>query len=217
MLLVIAHPDDESMFMVPSVSALKASGYKCSILCLSEGIRAPKGGCRVDELHKASRSLGISPSDVHVGRFDDGMDKIWEAERVAATVADTVTITNASFIITFDAWGVTGHPNHVAAHRGVKAYASTAGAIPCFALESVNAARKFVGSVADILISGALHVWRTLFTASPQRDSRYVMVVHSKPWVSHDAMRAHGSQYVWFRALFLLFSRYTWVNTLEKM
>ncbi|KFM75685.1 hypothetical protein X975_23223, partial [Stegodyphus mimosarum] len=30
-------------------------------------------------------------------------------------------------------------------------------------------------------------------------------------------MKAHQSQYVWFRKLYILFSRYLYVNTFEEM
>ena len=36
-LLVIAHPDDESMFFVPTILALAAAGRRVRILCLSTG------------------------------------------------------------------------------------------------------------------------------------------------------------------------------------
>lgn len=30
-------------------------------------------------------------------------------------------------------------------------------------------------------------------------------------------MKAHKSQYVWFRKLYMMFSRYTFINTLHEM
>ena len=37
-LLVIAHPDDETMFFTPSIQALKMQGCNVAILCLSIGM-----------------------------------------------------------------------------------------------------------------------------------------------------------------------------------
>lgn len=37
LLLAIAHPDDESMFFVPTVRAFIAAGWRVSIACLSNG------------------------------------------------------------------------------------------------------------------------------------------------------------------------------------
>jgi len=39
-LLVTAHPDDETMFFAPTVQALKAAGAYVSLLCLSNGSRS---------------------------------------------------------------------------------------------------------------------------------------------------------------------------------
>jgi hypothetical protein len=36
-LLVTAHPDDESMFFVPTLQQLVAGGYNVHVLCLSTG------------------------------------------------------------------------------------------------------------------------------------------------------------------------------------
>ncbi len=36
-LLVIAHPDDESLFFVPSVRSLVQDGWEVGMLCLSNG------------------------------------------------------------------------------------------------------------------------------------------------------------------------------------
>jgi hypothetical protein len=37
MLLAIAHPDDESMFFVPTLKAFKRAGWRVSIICLTNG------------------------------------------------------------------------------------------------------------------------------------------------------------------------------------
>ena len=34
-----------------------------------------------------------------------------------------------------------------------------------------------------------------------------------KPWVTFKALACHHTQFVWFRKLFIIFSRYTWVNS----
>lgn len=35
--VVIAHPDDESMFFAPTLTALKRRGQRAAVLCLSSG------------------------------------------------------------------------------------------------------------------------------------------------------------------------------------
>jgi len=36
-----------------------------------------------------------------------------------------------------------------------------------------------------------------------------------RPRMNYQAMQAHASQFVWYRRLFVVFSRYTFMNTLE--
>ena len=40
--------------------------------------------------------------------------------------------------------------------------------------------------------------------------------VTARPWRCHRAMRAHATQYVWYRKLYVLTSRYVCVNTLRR-
>lgn len=52
------------------------------------------------------------------------------------------------------------------------------------------------------------------FITAPFNDYLYVTL---KPWVSYYAMKAHYSQFVWYRKLFVVFSRYTFLNHLRVM
>lgn len=122
-------------------------------------------------------------------------------------------------VITFDAGGVSGHPNHVDTHRGVAAYARQSNAVPCYELETVPLARKFT-SVIDVLTSAALTPAASSSSSSRSGGGAWpssVLVTHDNPAVNDAAMKAHTSQYVWFRKLFVYFSRYTFVNTLHRM
>lgn len=223
-LLAIAHPDDESMFFVPTIAALKRTGYRVHVLCLSKGLVGSKAESRADELKAAALPLGIDADAVEViddERLQDGFDQRWDAERISEIVDRSVKKTGASLVISFDGRGVTGHPNHIATHKGVQLYARSQGAtqsrVACYQLQSVHAARKFVGSFWDMALSVMAHAIRS-FVQSPRAasgSSVTVVVVNLNPLLSHRAMVAHWSQYVWFRALFLAGSRFTWVNTLK--
>ena len=43
------------------------------------------------------------------------------------------------------------------------------------------------------------------------------LFVSLEPGLNYRAMQAHFSQFVWYRRLFVLFSRYTFINTLVPM
>ena len=46
---------------------------------------------------------------------------------------------------------------------------------------------------------------------------RKLLFAHGDLWRSHKAMSAHASQYVWYRVLFVLFSRHTLLATMDEI
>jgi N-acetylglucosaminylphosphatidylinositol deacetylase len=54
-LYVIAHPDDEAMFFVPSILSLRNTGNKLHLLCLSTGNFGGQGKVREKELHASAK------------------------------------------------------------------------------------------------------------------------------------------------------------------
>ena len=72
-----------------------------------------------------------------------------------------------------------------------------------YALRSVNILRKY-SSLLDVPMSFLLA--SVVYTASV------------KDWcILHKAMAAHDSQNVWFRKLYMLFSRYILINTFDQI
>jgi N-acetylglucosaminylphosphatidylinositol deacetylase len=197
--LVIAHPDDESMFFKPLLSHYK--GKDMFLLCLSTGNADGLGSIRTKELEKAARLFGISDQHVHVVDdvlLQDGMKEIWDKSMVQKFVEEFAKKFKLQVIYTFDRFGVSSHPNHIAVHFGVVQVVKNLG-IKGFSLESTNILRKYIG-VLDIPIS-----WVT------QSDGE--MYVSFDMMLSYQAMQAHYSQFVWFRKLFIFFSRYSFCNT----
>merc|ERR1712045_216505 len=74
-LYVIAHPDDESMFFIPSILSLRKRN-KIFMLCLSNGNYEGLGKVRTKELEKACRYLKFNDSPVVIDDPDlqDGME-----------------------------------------------------------------------------------------------------------------------------------------------
>lgn len=114
-------------------------------------------------------------------------------------------------MFTFDDYGVSGHPNHITTYRGVRsaieeqqarcADKTDVKAVRGWALESTSIVRKYIG-IVDALVSTSLP------------GSSYLrFVFFCKPWWNYQAMALHHSQFVWYRRLFVIFSRYTFVNT----
>jgi len=82
-LYVIAHPDDEAMFFVPSIMYLKKTN-NLYLLCLSNGNFDGLGKIREKELHASAKHLGFIDSYVvDHPKLQDGMDNHWDPEIVA--------------------------------------------------------------------------------------------------------------------------------------
>lgn len=115
-LLVIAHPDDESVFFAPTLIALRDHNIPISILCMSTG----EG--RTQELIDLSSSIGISEEHVRVKSFEDRKGLYWNANEVAAEISDASFHWGCNVIISFDEKGASGHTNHISCYRGLKLY-----------------------------------------------------------------------------------------------
>ncbi|KIW21201.1 hypothetical protein PV08_01781 [Exophiala spinifera] len=92
-ILLIAHPDDESMFFNPTLQALTHPSLQnhLKILCMSTGNADGIGDKRRLELEKAAVQLGLRRrEDVYVlddERFQDGMDQVWKPEDIVRVLA----------------------------------------------------------------------------------------------------------------------------------
>lgn len=106
--LVIAHPDDESMFFVPTLKYLQENGHQVSLLCLSTGNADGLGAVRQNELRAAAVYLGIPYMRVKIiddqTHLADGMNSKWSIiqarehiqQFVQADDIDTVCIQSTS-------------------------------------------------------------------------------------------------------------------------
>mmetsp|Transcript_25244 Transcript_25244/g.63208 ORF Transcript_25244/g.63208 Transcript_25244/m.63208 type:complete len:288 (-) Transcript_25244:90-953(-) len=237
-LLVIAHPDDESMFFGPTLQTLQRLGAHVHILCLSNGGADGLGAVRTKELEAVRDFLGIRSLEVvDDPRMRDGFGERWPAGVVASHVEASVRRVAADVVLTFDTQGVSGHPNHIATYRGVLAWMSLGDgetrqtqdddggdeasspthpnpmsprrphkgpATQVWVLVSTNVVRRFL-MVADVSAS--------FFLLEP----RDILVAASNPAQLVRAMRLHASQWVWYRKLFILFSRYSYLNTIRSL
>lgn len=49
----------------------------------------------------------------------DGLNEVWDTELVSNIVYEHILTCECSSVITFDEYGVSAHPNHIATFRGV--------------------------------------------------------------------------------------------------
>ena len=227
-LLLMAHPDDEAMFFVPSIRTLTARGHRLWLLCLSPGDFLPhQAAVRPQELLASCAVLGLPASRVAVHAFPDGPSRVWAPQRVAEAISSFLRANRfgvpggplLAAIVTFDRHGVSGHPNHSALRVGLERWRGGDDglergrnqrkddtlAVEGWELLSTPWWRKYLG-LLDGLFSWLWDAQVALFIFDPLAC---ILV-----WM---AMRAHRSQLVWFRYLFILFSRYSYMNTLNRI
>ena len=232
--IIISHPDDEAMFFTPIIVSLVEQNIPIHILCLSTGNVLGLGQERIRELERSCIELGVCNSNsdsslslvkslsdlirsennkiviVDHDELKDGMRQTWNTELIAQLVYKFVQKFNISTILTFDERGISDHPNHIATWNGVREFKIRCEREKCFnhvdvfQLETSSLIRKYLG-VLDLIVS--LH----------KNSDHNVTIFTPSPLFAWKAMRAHHSQFVWFRKLFVLFSRYTFVNTFTKL
>jgi N-acetylglucosaminylphosphatidylinositol deacetylase len=119
---VIAHPDDESMFFVPTIRALQ-NRHTIWLLCLTTGDYDGLGKIRSKELYSTCRDVLKLDKVIQVDDptfIPDHPNQHWSIEYVASCISKTLRSAldqyekNFQYIemITFDHWGISGHVNH---------------------------------------------------------------------------------------------------------
>lgn len=175
----------------------------------------------------------------HVRDLQDDITSDWDEDVVSTVVEpyliqnnitlvrkhlthDAFTHTGLLQILTFDFHGISNHPNHKSLPRGVIHLLSTFNqrhATPAprlYTLISHSIVDKYVGIVApllaklDLLFGGVLQRYNVIPEPSPGLP---VFVSGFREYFGAlRAMLQHKSQLVWFRWLYVSFSRYMWVN-----
>ncbi|KAE9548596.1 hypothetical protein FO519_008195 [Halicephalobus sp. NKZ332] len=186
-LLVIAHPDDETMFFGPTLLRLVESRIKIFVLSITTGNADGLGSVRKKELSLAIQKLGISPDTLTIldmKDYPDGFVK-WETEKLARIILQYIEMLDCDCAITFDSHGVSRHPNHISCFSALQ-YLYTNGLLPTdvqvFVLETVRIFRKY-SSLLDLLLT---YLRSTFFNVSSPKD---VLAIYA-------AMRQHKSQLV---------------------
>ncbi|KAE9096010.1 hypothetical protein PF006_g23879 [Phytophthora fragariae] len=192
-------PDDESLFFLPLVQSLQqphGDKWRTHLLCLSRGDFDGVGDVRVKELKACAAYIGLSR-----GIRGETRDR-----------------------------RVSGHANHIATHFGVKRAvrelqekcSAAAGdtddskketkAVRGWALESTNILRKYAG-----LLDAPLSYWLSRRKEEENENEERQFVFVCRPQWNYNAMALHQSQFVWYRRLFVAFSRYTFINTFRPL
>lgn len=156
-------------------------------------------------------------------RFQDSMTSHWPP-RTLSGMFDTFFTAQPELtpdiIITFDKHGVTGHPNHTPLSMALGMYLTSEKGkqrhpnARLFVLETVPAIHKFTGA----LYPAMMRIREWLPQPTPRR--RINELVFTSSFAGYlqavQAMLQHRTQLVWFRWLYVVFSKYMWtVRLLE--
>ncbi|KFV57610.1 N-acetylglucosaminyl-phosphatidylinositol de-N-acetylase, partial [Tyto alba] len=171
-----------------------------------------QGEIRKKELEQSCFLLGIPASDVAVidhRNLPDSPAVEWDTQLLAAFVLKHIEANNIDLVVTFDAGGVSGHANHISLYTAVRyrrcflAWCYWRGCC-VLVLESVNLFRKYI-SILDVAVSCLL-----------PRDALFILT-EEETEQARRAMRCHRSQLLWFRHIYMLFSRYMVINSLRLL
>lgn len=131
-LVVIAHPDDESFGLGGIVDRLAGRGAAVHVLCYTRGEASTLNETGADlrqvretELREAGAELGAAT--VTLLDYPDGQLGSVPPAELAALAAQFAARYQAAGLLVFDDTGITGHPDHQAATRAAVTAAAAAG------------------------------------------------------------------------------------------
>jgi N-acetylglucosaminylphosphatidylinositol deacetylase len=209
LLLVFAHPDDEALFFSPLLLTLRKMNCNVTFLCLSNGNYYGKGKYRQDELIKSGEIYQINSIDITViddVLLQDGPDSVWSIDKAAEYILSEIHYKNPTIVVTFDRYGISGHSNHISCYNAMKLVQATLITntpkmtdCPKFlSLETTNIIRKYIG----------------IFDIIPSLYSDNIIILNLNIFVIFLSLWCHYTQIQWYRILFIIFSRYSYINTL---
>ncbi|CCD27222.1 N-acetylglucosaminylphosphatidylinositol deacetylase NDAI_0K00330 [Naumovozyma dairenensis CBS 421] len=240
--LVIAHPDDELMFFAPTLLQLNRflpTSIPFNIICFSDGDAEGLGYLRRKELHDSINLLLSSSNNrkinISILDFIDGMDQVWDGKQLLSSLQNELLVNvppsiKNNILLTFDANGISNHPNHIACNKAVHDLISYDGGkdkemnIIGLMLSSksdeynivMNLLSKYTFFVID-LVKVYWNLATGTFNTIPNSASLELSFIntYSQYILSYASMlNTHKSQMVWFRYGWWWFSRFVFSNDL---
>jgi len=164
------------------------------------------GHVRENEFKQSLEVLGIGMENgllVDHPDLEDNMTLRWDSDVILSVVTPFIREHGIRTILTFDSYGISGHPNHISLSVAMNALIAKEGSSKpprLFHLVSRNRILKFTG------------LW-TIPIARLLSPSQHFTITGREGYLQALlAMRQYRSQLVWFRYLYLIFSRYMYIN-----
>ena len=122
LLVILAHPDDESFAMGGTLAKYAAQGVQVTLVCATRGeagivALTPDETARIrtQELQGAAAALGLA--GVRFLGYLDGQLAVADPAVAVGQLVDILRAVQPQAIITFGPDGISGHPDHLAIHR----------------------------------------------------------------------------------------------------
>lgn len=131
-LAILAHPDDETLGFGGTLARYAAEGVETHLICATRGQRGwlgaideypgpdALGAIRAEELKKAAQVLNIK--NVRLLDYMDGALDSVPPEEIVPRIVKEIQRIRPQIVLTFDPYGVYGHPDHIA----ISQFATTA-------------------------------------------------------------------------------------------
>ena len=206
-LLVFAHPDDETMFFNPMLQTFVKQGVQFHLLCLSTGNFYGEGARRVREMEASAAAYGaLSLGIEDDAGLQDHMQLKWEDSLVSEKIAKFVEGKNIGAFVTFDERGITNHPNHISCYNGLVHYLKKnkeriiQNQIKSYSLDSFGPIAQYT-----LLLPMTSFYFKDLGFLNLNGCSSYRLMQH------------HESQFNLMRRLHTLTSSYTYYNSMTEL
>jgi len=208
-LLVLAHPDDESLACGGTAAMLAARGAEVVLVCATREEAGPGmdagalgeldfADLRTGELDEAARTLGLARV-VRLGH-PDGMLRWAEPDRLQREIRAATEAQLPDAVITFDVDGLYWHDDHVVLHERTTAALAELGAdapalyyvtLPGGAMTGVREAARARGAPMD-----ALTFWGIEAEAFGAAAPEPTLALDVTAWADRKlaALRCHRSQ-----------------------
>jgi LmbE family N-acetylglucosaminyl deacetylase len=138
MLVVLAHPDDESFGMAGTIARYVAQGVEVSLICTTNGdvgsvepefmkqystvseLRLAELQCAADILHiKNVFTFGYRDSGMAGSADNQHPDSLFSADHdtLVGKITEVIRKLRPQVVVTFDPYGGYGHPDHIVTHK----------------------------------------------------------------------------------------------------
>ena len=200
-LLIFAHPDDESFVSAGLVCRYAEQGGAITLVTATRGDAGRVGdpplcsrealpALREAELRQAAAILGIS--EVHVLNYRDKHLADAPNDRICDELVERIRQHRPHVVVTFDPNGMNGHPDHVAIAR-FTTDALAAAADPRVVSETTPSHR-----VQRLLWNAPILPWDVTRSSDLRQEPGVDFIIDIEPYrkTKAEALRAHRTQHV---------------------